>query len=260
VAAGLGGSVAARRVGPAGVRVAEGFAARAGHVARKKYRRAPVKVACPVGTNAGLYVSLVGEGRYDEAFQVTAESNPFPAICGRVCTAPFESVCRRGEFDEPIAIRDLKRFAMDHGMPKKRKIIPPKQRFIERVAIVGAGPTGLSAAYYLARRGYRVTVFDAMPVAGGMMAIGIPEYRLPREELNRDIEAMIDLGVEILLNTAIGRAIGFLHPERDFDAGLLAVGAQPSPLPARIGSADASPETLLAAIVALLAQLLGLVA
>ncbi len=195
---------------------------------RKEDLRAPCQAACPVGTNAGLYVSLVAQGRYDEAFKVASEPNPFPAICGRVCTAPCEDACRRGEFDVPIAIRDLKRFASDHTTQKTRKITPPKHWLAERVAIVGAGPTGLSAAYYLARRGYRVTVLDAMPVAGGMMAIGIPDYRLPREELNRDIEAMRELGVEIKLNTAIGRDIEFAALEKEYDAVLLAVGAQRS--------------------------------
>ena len=195
---------------------------------RKEDLRAPCQAACPVGTNAGLYVSLIAQGRYDEALHVASEPNPFPAICGRVCTAPCEDVCRRGEFDAPIAIRDLKRFATDYGSPWKRVVKPPKHRYAERVAIVGAGPTGLSAAYYLARRGYGVTVFDAMPVAGGMMAIGIPDYRLPRTELNRDIDAIRDLGVEIRLNTAIGRDVTLDDLERDFDAVLLAVGAQRS--------------------------------
>jgi NADPH-dependent glutamate synthase beta subunit-like oxidoreductase/NAD-dependent dihydropyrimidine dehydrogenase PreA subunit len=195
---------------------------------RKEDLRAPCQAACPVGTNAGLYVSLIAQGRYDEALQVASEPNPFPAICGRVCTAPCEDACRRGEFDLPIAIRDLKRFAMDHGVPRKRKVTPPKQWYAERVAIVGAGPTGLSAAYYLARRGYRVTVLDAMPVAGGMMSIGIPDYRLPREELNRDIDAMRDLGVEIRLNTAIGLDVSLDDLQREYVAVLLAVGAQRS--------------------------------
>jgi NADPH-dependent glutamate synthase beta subunit-like oxidoreductase/NAD-dependent dihydropyrimidine dehydrogenase PreA subunit len=195
---------------------------------RKEDLRAPCQAACPVGTNAGLYVSLVAEGRYDEAYKVASEPNPFPAICGRVCTAPCEDECRRGEFDLPIAIRDLKRFASDHASQWSRKITPPKQWLAEQVAIVGAGPTGLSAAYYLARRGYRVTVFDAMPVAGGMMAIGIPDYRLPRAELNRDIEAMRELGVEIRLNTAVGRDVEFEELQREYDAVLLAVGAQRS--------------------------------
>ncbi|MDQ2902087.1 MAG: FAD-dependent oxidoreductase [Chloroflexota bacterium] len=198
---------------------------------RKEDLRAPCQAACPVGTNAGLYVSLIAQGRYDEALDVAAEPNPFPAICGRVCTAPCEDVCRRGEFDQPIAIRDLKRFATDHGnadKPNRRKVRPPRHHYSERVAIVGAGPTGLSAAYYLARRGYGVTVFDAMPVPGGMMAIGIPEYRLPRAELNRDIDAMRELGVEMRLNTAIGQDVEFDDLRTMYNAVLLAVGAQRS--------------------------------
>lgn len=195
---------------------------------RKENLRAPCQAACPVGTNAGLYVSLIAEGRYAEALQVAAEPNPFPVICGRVCTAPCEDVCRRGEFDAPIAIRDLKRFATDHGGMQKRQVKQPKQHYAEKVAIVGAGPTGLSAAYYLARRGYGVTVFDAMPVAGGMMAIGIPDYRLPRAELHRDIAAICDLGVELRLNTAIGRDVTLDELRSTYDAVLLAVGAQRS--------------------------------
>ncbi len=195
---------------------------------RKEDLRAPCQAACPVGTNAGLYVSLIAEGRYEEALHVAAEPNPFPAICGRVCTAPCEDVCRRGEFDAPIAIRDLKRFASDHGRPLKRTIVAPKHKYRERIAIVGAGPTGLSAAYYLARRGYNITVLDAMPVAGGMMAIGIPDYRLPRVELNRDIDAIRELGVDFKLNTAIGRDITLNQLQDTYDSVLLAVGAQRS--------------------------------
>jgi NADPH-dependent glutamate synthase beta subunit-like oxidoreductase/NAD-dependent dihydropyrimidine dehydrogenase PreA subunit len=195
---------------------------------RKEDLRAPCQAACPVGTNAGLYVSLIAEGRYDEALSVAAEPNPFPAICGRVCTAPCEDVCRRGEFDAPIAIRDLKRFATDRGRLIRRKIQKSRVTYSERVAIVGAGPTGLSAAYYLARRGYSVTVFDAMPVAGGMMAIGIPDYRLPRVELNRDIDAIRELGVQFQLNTAIGRDVSLYELQDLYAAVLLAVGAQQS--------------------------------
>jgi len=192
----------------------------------KEDLRAPCQAACPVGTNAGLYVSLVAQGHYDEAFQVAAETNPFPSICGRVCPAPCEDVCRRGHMDMPIAIRDIKRFATDHGNHVRRTVPAPQHSYPELVAIVGAGPTGLSAAYYLARRGYKVTIYDAMPVAGGMMAIGIPDYRLPRNELQRDIDAICDLGVEVHLNTAIGRDISFDELQQNYDAVLLAVGAQ----------------------------------
>jgi NADPH-dependent glutamate synthase beta subunit-like oxidoreductase/NAD-dependent dihydropyrimidine dehydrogenase PreA subunit len=195
---------------------------------RKEDLRAPCQAACPVGTNAGLYVSLIAQGRYDEALHVASEPNPFPAVCGRVCTAPCEDVCRRGEFDAPIAIRDLKRFATDHGQPLVRHVTPPAHRYDERVAIIGAGPTGLSAAYYLGRRGYQVTVIDAMPVAGGMMGVGIPEYRLPRAELNRDIEAIRALGVELRLNTAVGRDVSLDDLRYQYNAILLAVGAQRS--------------------------------
>jgi len=195
---------------------------------RREDLRAPCQSACPVGTNAGLYVGLIAQGRYGEALQVASEPNPFPAICGRVCTAPCEDACRRAEFEAPIAIRDLKRFAMDHGVPNRRKVIPPEHHYPEPVAIVGAGPTGLSAAYYLARRGYRVTAFDAMPVAGGMMTIGIPDYRLPRAELDRDIDAIRELGVDIRLNTAVGRDVSLDELQEQYSAVLLAVGAQRS--------------------------------
>jgi NADPH-dependent glutamate synthase beta subunit-like oxidoreductase/NAD-dependent dihydropyrimidine dehydrogenase PreA subunit len=190
--------------------------------------KAPCQEACPVGTNAGLYVGLIAQGRYEEALAVAAEPNPFPVICGRVCTAPCEDACRRGEFEQPIAIRDLKRFASDHGSAGRRFLKPPKERFSERVAIIGSGPTGLSAAYYLARRGYQVTIYEAMPVAGGMMSIGIPEYRLPRAELNRDIQAIVDLGVEVRTNTAIGRDVSLDDLRREYQAVLIAVGAQKS--------------------------------
>lgn len=194
---------------------------------RKEDLRAPCQDACPVGTNAGLYVSLIAEGRYEEALRVASEPNPFPVICGRVCTAPCEDACRRAEFDQPIAIRDLKRFASDHA-PATRVIPQPRKHYTERVAIVGAGPTGLSAAYYLARRGYQVSVFDAMPVPGGMMAIGIPEYRLPRAELQRDIDAIAALGVTFHFNTAVGRDTTLSDLQVAFDVVLLAVGAQRS--------------------------------
>lgn len=187
---------------------------------------APCQEACPVGTDAGRYVAMVGEGRYAEALAVAAEYNPFPAVCGRVCTAPCEPACRRGVMDEPIAIRELKRFAADHGMEGYPTPPPPAQRRPERVAIIGAGPTGLSAAYQLVRSGFGVTVFEAMPVAGGMMAIGIPEYRLSKHVLQAEIDRIIGLGVELKLNTALGRDISLDDlKSQGYQAILIATGA-----------------------------------
>ncbi len=188
---------------------------------------APCQEACPAGTDAGRYVGLIGAGKFDEAYAVAAEVNPFPSVCGWICTAPCESSCRRGVLDEPIAIRTLKRFAAEHGtLPA---VAPPTVRRAEKVAIVGGGPAGMSAAYYLARLGYGVTVLEAMPVPGGMMAIGIPEYRLPREVLQQEIERILGLGVELRLDTAMGRDFGLPDLEREgFKAIFLATGASKS--------------------------------
>jgi NADPH-dependent glutamate synthase beta subunit-like oxidoreductase/NAD-dependent dihydropyrimidine dehydrogenase PreA subunit len=189
--------------------------------------RAPCQNACPAGTDAGRYVGLIAQGRYDDAYAVAAEVNPFPSVCGWICTAPCESACRRGTLDEPVAIRSLKRFAAEHG--KLPAIQPPKTRRPERVAIVGGGPAGMSAAYYLARLGYGVTVFEAMPVPGGMMAIGIPAYRLPREALREEIDRIVGLGVELRLDTAMGRDFSLSDLEaHGYKAVFLSTGASKS--------------------------------
>ena len=188
---------------------------------------APCQDACPAGTDAGRYVGLVAAGRYDDAYAVAAEVNPFPSVCGWICTAPCESACRRGTLDEPISIRTIKRFAVEHG---KLPAVPrPAKKRAERVAIVGGGPAGMSAAYYLARLGYSVSVMEAMPVPGGMMAIGIPEYRLPRSVLREEIERIVGLGVELRLDTAMGRDFTLGDLEREgFKAVFLATGASKS--------------------------------
>ncbi|HJW22558.1 MAG TPA: FAD-dependent oxidoreductase [Candidatus Limnocylindrales bacterium] len=185
---------------------------------------APCQAACPAGTDAGRYVGLLAEGRYDDAYAVAAEVNPFASVCGFICTAPCEAACRRGVLDEPIAIRSLKRFAAEQGhLPP---IDPPRRRRPERVAIVGGGPAGMSAAYYLARLGYGVTVFEAMPVPGGMMAIGIPDYRLPREALRAEIDRILGLGVELQLDSAMGRDFQLSDLEHQgFKAVFLSTGA-----------------------------------
>jgi NADPH-dependent glutamate synthase beta subunit-like oxidoreductase/NAD-dependent dihydropyrimidine dehydrogenase PreA subunit len=188
---------------------------------------APCQAACPAGTDAGRYVGLVAQGRYDDAYAVAAEVNPFPSVCGWICTAPCESVCRRGELDEPISIRTIKRFAAEHGtLPP---VAAPTTKRSGRVAIVGGGPAGMSAAWYLARLGYGVTVLEAMPIPGGMMAIGIPAYRLPREVLQAEIARITGLGVELRLNAVMGRDFTLDDLEREgFQAVFLATGASKS--------------------------------
>jgi NADPH-dependent glutamate synthase beta subunit-like oxidoreductase/NAD-dependent dihydropyrimidine dehydrogenase PreA subunit len=189
--------------------------------------QAPCQVACPAGTDAGRYVGLIAAKRYDEAYAVAAEVNPFPSVCGWICTAPCEGACRRGVLDEPIAIRTLKRFAAEHG--QLPPVDPPAIRRSEKVGIVGGGPAGMSAAYYLARLGYPVTVFEAMPVPGGMMAIGIPSYRLPRDVLQAELARIVSLGVDLRLDTAMGRDFTLGDLEKDgYRAVFLATGASKS--------------------------------
>ncbi len=190
---------------------------------------APCQAACPAGTDAGRYVGLIAEGRYDEAYAVAGEVNPFPSVCGWICTAPCEAVCRRGVLDEPISIRTLKRFAAERGHLAPVTPPAPSARQSQRVAIVGGGPAGMASAYYLARLGYGVVVFEAMPVSGGMMAIGIPEYRLPRAALQADLDRILGLGVELRLGQVLGRDVTLGDLEREgFAAIFLATGASRS--------------------------------
>ncbi len=188
---------------------------------------APCQNACPADQNAWGYVSLIGEGRFKEAIAVIKESNPFPAVCGRVCVHPCEGKCRRNQIDQSVAICALKRFAADQDMASVDPYRPkPAAANGMRVAVIGAGPAGLSAAYFLALRGYGVTVFEAMPVAGGMLAVGIPEYRLPKNILKAEIDAIADLGVEIRLNTTFGKDVTTEKLFADgYKAILLATGA-----------------------------------
>ena len=193
----------------------------------------PCKVACPADTSAQGYVALIAEGRYEEALEVVKQYNPFPATVGRVCHHPCESECNRGKLDAPVAICALKRFVADwvyehHGLEESKPL--PIAPDAKRVAIVGAGPAGLTAAHFLVRMGYRVTVFEALPVPGGMMRVGIPAYRLPREVLEREINEILKLGVELKLNHPI-RDINKLF-EEGYEAIFLAIGAHE---PQRLG-------------------------
>lgn len=173
----------------------------------------PCKMACPVQTEAGRYVNLIAQGKYADAYRLAREPNPFASICGRICAAPCEDACRRGKLDQPIAIRALKRFVTERfgvesliDVIKLQEVLRPKIEPQKKwVAIVGAGPAGLSCAHDLALNGYRVTVFEKHEVPGGMLRLGIPEYRLPRELIRLEINAILSLGVELKLGKALGR-------------------------------------------------------
>lgn len=192
--------------------------------------RAPCVNACPAGVDVPSYLTKISEGDYASALSIHRKRNPFALVCGRVCPAFCESRCRRGEVDEPIAIRQAKRFMADQEIEHPWTPEKLEDAKAEKVAVIGSGPAGLTAALRLAQRGYPVTVFEALPVAGGMMAIGIPEYRLPREILNEEIEAIKRAGVEIKLNTALGRDITIdgLLDEQGYSAVVLAIGAHTS--------------------------------
>ena len=165
----------------------------------------PCQMTCPAGIDVPSYVALVALGRHEEAVKVIMEDNPFPWVCGLVCPAPCEKICRRGEVDQPISIRALKGFASKYVMEKsggyETRI---KRRRDEKVAVVGSGPAGLSAAYYLAIEGYDITVFEALPEPGGMLRVGIPAHRLPKDLLDKEIENFSRMGIKIKTNTPIG--------------------------------------------------------
>ncbi|MFQ5823022.1 MAG: FAD-dependent oxidoreductase [bacterium] len=187
----------------------------------------PCMIACPAGVNVKAYVSLIASGRFKEALEVVRERNPFPGICGRVCTHPCESTCNRIKIDAPVAICWLKRFVADYELkhpPEKSK--PLAQIRNEKVAIIGSGPAGLTAAHDLIRKGYGVSVFEVLPKPGGMLIAGIPSFRLPRSIIEYEIEFIKNLGVEIKTNTKIAgkRAIDKLF-EEGFKAVFMAVGA-----------------------------------
>jgi formate dehydrogenase (NADP+) beta subunit len=194
----------------------------------------PCMMACPAGTNAGRYVALIAEGRFEEAYYYARDPNPMASICGRVCAHPCETACRRGVIDKPISIRALKRFLTERYGPESRRPLEnrraPAVRAPFRVAIVGSGPVGLSAAHDLARLGYSVTIFEAASVPGGMLSLGIPEYRLPRNIVEAQIREILETGdVTLKTNHAAGRDFTIRElREQGFDAVVLAVGAHRS--------------------------------
>ncbi|MBA7670050.1 NADPH-Fe(3+) oxidoreductase subunit beta [subsurface metagenome] len=176
--------------------------------------------------DAPRYIRFISQGKFAEALAVVREKIPFPAVCGYICAHPCEAKCRRGQLDEAIAIRVLKRFAFEHDTGlwrEKSKIAPPSGK---RVAVVGSGPAGLTAGYYLAKLGHSVTIFEALPEPGGMMRFGIPDYRLPKSILRAEIDEIENVGVEIKTNTRVDSVESLL--EQGCHAVFLAIGAHQS--------------------------------
>lgn len=195
----------------------------------------PCMMACPAHTNAGRYVGLIAEGRFEEAYRLARDPNPLASICGRVCAHPCETACRRGEIDRPIAIRALKRFLTERYGPESKNRVDINRGRVQKqlphkVAVVGGGPVGLSAAHDLALMGYPVTIFEASSVPGGMLYLGIPEYRLPRDVVEAQVREILETGdITLRLNQAAGRDFMISDLRRQgFDAVLLAVGAHRS--------------------------------
>lgn len=181
----------------------------------------PCREACPAGVDVPRYIRYIREGRYDLALAVIRERIPFPAVCGHACVHPCETKCARAQYDQAVAIRMLKRAAEEKGDGGWQKQLPEPVPSGKKVAVIGAGPGGLTAAYYLAGKGYQVTVFEARDKPGGMMRYGIPRYRLPEQVLERDIAAITRLGVEIRTGVRV-KSPGDL---KEYDAVFVAVGA-----------------------------------
>ena len=191
---------------------------------------APCQDACPLNVDVPGYVMAIAHGNFNKALAIVKERIPLPAVLGRVCHHPCEEACIRAKIDEPIAIESLKRFVTDYAPSAAVESPAPIEEAGEgTVAIVGSGPAGLAAAYDLARQGYPVTVYEALSVAGGMLTLGIPEFVLPREILEAEIDSIKELGVEIRTDTPIGKGLTLDNLfQQGYEAIFLSVGAQES--------------------------------
>ncbi|UCF16611.1 MAG: FAD-dependent oxidoreductase, partial [Phycisphaerales bacterium] len=220
-----------------------------------KYKRCPAAVCkgiissscqhtCPIEQDVPCYVGLIAQGKFEQAIEIVRRENPLPSVCGRVCTASCEAKCRSGDMGgDAISIRALKRFLADYERQKGLDVIPrPKQTRAEKVAIAGSGPAGLVCAYYLALEGYGVTVFESLPVVGGMLAVGIPDYRLPKHILDWEIGNIKKLGVEFRTNTAVGKDVQISSLQEQYKAIFIATGAHKG-LKMRIAGED-SPQVV----------------
>ena len=183
----------------------------------------PCVSACPAHVDVPGYVALVNEGRYEEAVKLIRKDNPFPSACAYVCEHPCEAHCRRAMVDDAINICGLKRFAVDHAKAEPAKILYEKTG--KTVGIIGGGPGGLTAAYYLAQMGNQVTVYEQRPKLGGMLRYGIPDYRLPQEVLERDIEHILTTGINVITDVSIGRDVTMEDIQKSYDAVYISIGA-----------------------------------
>lgn len=187
----------------------------------------PCQNACPAGVNVPGYIALTAAGRIKDAYNLIRQDNPFPSICGRVCTHPCESKCRRAQLDESIAIADLKRYVADYVLNSDEPYMNLMfQKNGKSVGIIGAGPSGLTCGYYLSRLGYTVDIYEEKSVAGGILAYGIPEYRQPKDVLKKEIDSIIQSGINIIYNTKVGEHISFAELKAKYDAIYIATGTQ----------------------------------
>jgi 2-oxoacid:acceptor oxidoreductase delta subunit (pyruvate/2-ketoisovalerate family) len=184
----------------------------------------PCNHACPAGENIQDWLSHAESGNYEDAWRALTQDNPLPAVMGRVCYHPCESACNRGKLDTAVGINSVERFLGDEAIKRGWRFAPPEAASGKRVLVVGAGPSGLSAAYQLRRQGHAVAIYDAGPAAGGMMRFGIPKYRLPRDVLDAEVARILDLGVELKLNAKVDNILETMKAG-GFDAAFLAVGA-----------------------------------
>ena len=200
-----------------------------GHWSSKKpfwtERTSPCRQACPIGNDISRAFRYAAQGAIDEALNLYRQENPLPGVCGRVCYHPCQLDCNRKDLDEAVNIRGFERYLADHGNVRLEALAEPKK---ERVAIVGSGPAGLSAAYHLARLGYQVTIYEALPEPGGMLMYGIPEYRLPKAVVRQEIDDIRKLGVSIKTGVRIGKDLSFGDVTREHQAVFLALGAHSS--------------------------------
>ena len=195
---------------------------------------APCKTACPAHIAVQGYLKLAAQGRYTEALKLIKKENPLPAVCGRICNKRCEAECTRGGVDEAVAIDEVKRFIADHDLHEETRYIPPMVNQIgrpypQKIAVIGAGPAGISCAYYLAEKGYPVTVFDRNPVPGGMLTLGIPNFRLEKDVLNAEIDILKEMGVEFKCGVEVGKDVTIQQlREQGYKGFYLAIGAQKS--------------------------------